>query len=153
MARRADKLAMDRSVHHRHAAHNAGMYWTIVGRPYRIDNTLINPSRADYPSFGTLVGWLAQRDGYRGPMPPYVITPAPHCDSTVYITPGQYGACLGARYDPLVLNADPNAPDFRVSTIGLPSDMTAARLGERRDLLGQLNGQTAIDAPTARDLD
>jgi len=38
------------------------MYWSIVGRPYRVDNTLINPSRGDYPSFGTLVGWLAQRE-------------------------------------------------------------------------------------------
>src|SRR5439155_20057447 len=86
MAQRADRLAIVRSVHHRHTAHNAGMYWSIVGRPYRVDNTLINPTRTDYPSFGTLVGWLAQRDGYSAALPPYVITPAPHCDSTVYIT-------------------------------------------------------------------
>ena len=72
------------------------MHWSIVGRPYRVDSTLINPSRADYPSFGTLVGWLARRDGYAGGVPPYVITPFPHCDSTVYITPGQFGGCLGA---------------------------------------------------------
>jgi hypothetical protein len=64
------------------------MYWSIVGRPYRIDSTLINPSRADYPSFGTLVGWLARRDGYTGSLPPYVITPAPHCDSTVFTALG-----------------------------------------------------------------
>ena len=31
--------------------------------------------------------WLARRDGYSGSTPPYVITPFPHCDSTVYITP------------------------------------------------------------------
>ena len=67
-----------------HSSHNAGMYWSIVGRPYRMDSTLINPSRTDYPSVGTLVGWLAQRDGYSGAVPPYVITPEPHCDSTVY---------------------------------------------------------------------
>ena len=47
--------------------------WTIVGRPYRIDNTLLNPSPTDYPCLGTLVGWLAQRDGYSGAVPPYVI--------------------------------------------------------------------------------
>src|SRR5205807_1034333 len=56
LARRADKLAIVRTLHHSHAAHNSGMYWSIVGRPYRIDSTLINPSRADHPSFGTLVG-------------------------------------------------------------------------------------------------
>ena len=61
------------------------------------------------------MGWLAQRDGYSGHVPPYVITPYPHCDSTVYLTPGQYGGCLGVRYDPFVLDADPNAKDFRLS--------------------------------------
>src|ERR671935_96066 len=112
-----------------------GLFWAIVGRPYRIDNTLINPTRTDYPSFGTLVGWLARRDGYSGALPPYVITPAPHCDSPVYVTPGQFGGCLGARYDPLVVNSDPNSPAFKVSGIGLSDGLTPERLGERRVLL------------------
>src|SRR5262249_46053016 len=64
LARQADKFSVVRTVHHSHTQHNSGMYWSIVGRPYRIDSTLINPSRADHPSIGTLVGWLAQRDGY-----------------------------------------------------------------------------------------
>ncbi|MCI0376940.1 MAG: DUF1501 domain-containing protein [Gemmataceae bacterium] len=140
LARHADKLAIVRSVQHRQTQHNTGMYWSIVGRPYRIDSTLINPSRSDYPSFGTLVGWLAQRDGYASALPPYVITPSPHCDSSAYITPGQYGSCLGARYDPLVLNADPNAPGFRVANIGLTEGVTAARMHERRGLLERLDG-------------
>jgi hypothetical protein len=116
------------------------MYWSIAGRPYRIDNTLINPSRSDYPSFGTLVGWLARQEGHPGPLPPYVITPFPHCDSFVYITPGQFGACLGARYDPFVLNTDPNAAHFRVTSLGLPGDMSPTRLADRRALLGRLGG-------------
>jgi hypothetical protein len=139
MAERADKLAIVRTVHHKHGAHNAGMYWSIVGRPYPIDNTLINPSRSDYPSFGTLVGWLAQRDEQSGLMPPYVITPAPHCDSTKYITPGQYGGCLGARYDPLVVNGDPNSPSFRVPDLGLVEGVTPERLIGRRSLLTTLD--------------
>ena len=43
LARRMNQLAVLRTVSHTHSAHNAGMYWSIVGRPYRIDNTLINP--------------------------------------------------------------------------------------------------------------
>ena len=140
LARQAHLYAVVRTVHHRQTQHNSGMYWSIVGRPYRLDSTLINPSPADYPSFGTLVGWLAQRDGYSGPLPPYVITPAPHCDSTVYITPGQFGGCLGARYDPLVLHADPNAPNFKVPNVGLAEGLTTQRLQERESLLGQLDG-------------
>jgi hypothetical protein len=140
LAARADRLAIVRTVHHQHTQHNSGMYWSIVGRPYRVDDTLINPTRTDYPSFGTLVGWLAHRDGYSGPLPPYVITPRPHCDSFVYITPGQFGGCLGARYDPFVLNSDPNAPRFRVPNLGLGRGMTAGRLAQRHTLEAELNG-------------
>jgi hypothetical protein len=144
LARQADKYSIVRTVHHSHTQHNSGMYWSIVGRPYRVDSTLINPSRADHPSFGTLVGWLAQRDGYTGPLPPYVITPAPHCDSTVYITPGQYGSCLGTQYDPLVLHADPNAPNFQVPNMGLRPDMNSERLAQRRVLLSELDDRTGF---------
>jgi hypothetical protein len=129
-----------RTVHHSHTQHNSGMYWSIVGRPYRVDDTLVHPSRTDYPSFGTLVGWLARRDGYSSGLPPYVITPAPHCDSTVYITPGQFGGCLGSAYDPLVLNADPNAPSFHVPNMTLAPDLTPARLHDRQELREQLEG-------------
>jgi hypothetical protein len=154
MAVRADKLAIVRSVHHKQSSHNAGMYWSIVGRPYRKDSTLINPSPTDYPSFGTLVGWLAQRDGYSGAVPPYVITPEPHCDSKVYITPGQYGGCLGLRYDPFVLHGDPNAADFRVRNLRMHESLTAERLGERTELLGKLGASARpVPAPTAANLE
>jgi len=139
LARQADRLAIVRSVHHTQTQHNTGMYYSIVGKPYPIDSTLINPTRRDYPSFGTLVGWLARRDGYSSPLPPYVITPFPHCDSTVYITPGQYGGCLGARYDPLVLNADPNAANFRVPNLSLADDLTPVRVTQRESLLDRLD--------------
>jgi hypothetical protein len=147
LAQRADRYAVVRTLHHRQTSHNAGMYWSIIGRPYPIDSTLIHPSRNDCPSFGTLVGWLARRDGYAGTVPPYVITPAPHCDSTVYITPGQFGGCLGARYDPFVLNSDPNVPNFQVPSIGLADDVPTGRLQERRLLLGQLDDRPPPLAP------
>lgn len=139
LAKLAHHYAIVRTVHHRQTQHNTGMYWSIVGRPYPIDSTLINPSRNDYPSFGTLIGWLARRDGYSGTLPPYVITPAPHCDSTVYITPGQYGGCLGSKFDPFVLNSDPNVPNFKVPNIGMREDVPAARFAGRRSLLGQID--------------
>jgi hypothetical protein len=140
LARQAQRYAVVRTVHHKHTQHNSGMYWSIVGRPYRIDNTLINPGRTDYPSFGTLVGWLARRNGYSGALPPYVITPRPHCDSFAYVTPGQFGSCLGAAHDPYVLNADPNAANFAPPNLGPAVGLTAERLGERRALRGRIDG-------------
>jgi hypothetical protein len=154
VAKRMHKLAVIRTVHHRHGGHNSGMHWSIVGRPYRVDSTLINPSPTDHPSFGTLVGWLAQRDGYSGSVPPYVITPSPHCDSTAYITPGQYGGCLGVRYDPFVLNSDPNAKNFRVKNLGLTEGLTKERFQERLSLLERVaHGTSAIAAQEAHEYD
>src|SRR3712207_7297665 len=37
LAQRADKYAIVRSVHHTQGSHNAGMYYSIVGRPYPVD--------------------------------------------------------------------------------------------------------------------
>jgi uncharacterized protein (DUF1501 family) len=154
LVRHTDKLAILRTLHHNHGGHNSGMYWSIVGKPYQRDDTLINPSRTDFPSFGTLVGWLAHRDGYSGALPPYVITPKPHCDSFVYITPGQFGACLGPRYDPLVLDADPNAADFKVRNIGFANGMDAQRLRTRQALLGQFDHvHTAITHSQVGEID
>lgn len=154
LAKRADKLAIVRSVHHKHSSHNGGMHWSIVGKPYTKDSTLINPSATDIPSFGTLVGWLAQRDGYAGAVPPYVITPYPHCDSTVYITPGQYGGCLGVKYDPFVVDADPNDKDFRVRNLRLADDLSSQRLSSRLDLLTQLGSrQTPVANESASQID
>jgi hypothetical protein len=154
MAKLADRYAIVRSVHHTHQGHNAAMYWSIVGRPYSIDSTLINPSRTDMPSLGTLVGWLAERDHYSGALPPYVITPAPHCDSTRYITPGQFGGCLGAKHDPFVLNADPNRSDFTVQDVNLVEGVSVKRLQARQSLLQAIDGSSLpIDTPTAREID
>jgi hypothetical protein len=154
MAKRMDKVALIRSVHHEHSSHNSGMYWTTAGRPYRIDSTLINPSRSDLSCFGTLVGWLAQRDGFSRGVPPYVITPFPHCDSKAYITPGQYGGCLGPRYDPFVLDDDPNAASFKVRNMGLDASLTTKRLDERLKLLQELSHSShEIVSPQATDLD
>ena len=139
MAKRMDKLALIRSVHHGHSSHNGGMHWATTGRPYRVDSTLINPSPTDLPGVGTLCGWLAQRDGFSKGVPPYVITPFPHCDSKVYLTPGQFGGCLGKRYDPYVLDDDPNAASFRVRNMGLDTSLTPKRFQERLSLLSDLS--------------
>lgn len=154
MAKRMDKVALIRSVHHEHSSHNAGMYWATAGRPYRIDSTLINPSRTDLPGVGTLCGWLAQRDGFSQGVPPYVITPFPHCDSKAYITPGQYGGCLGARFDPYVLDADPNAVNFKVGDLARDSSLTGERLDERLQLLHGFDGTARpVVSPQAAELD
>ena len=154
MAKRMNKVALVRSVYHGHSSHNGGMHWATVGRPYRVDSTLIHPSPTDIPGVGTLCGWLAQRDGFSKGVPPYVITPFPHCDSKVYLTPGQFGGCLGTRYDPFVLDDDPNAKDFRVKDLALDRSLTHDRLKDRLGLLNDLSKTSpVIAAPQTADID
>lgn len=154
MAKRMDKVALIRSVYHEHSGHNSGMYWSIAGRPYPVDSTLINPSRTDLPGVGTLVGWLAQRDGFTAGVPPYVITPFPHCDSKAYITPGQYGGCLGAKYDPFVLDDDPNSSTFKVRNLQLEAGMTSTRFEQRLELLQNFTAAApAIVTPQSREME
>jgi hypothetical protein len=130
------------------------MHWATVGRPYRVDSTLITPSPTDYPGVGTLCGWLAQRDGFSKGVPPYVITPFPHCDSKLYLTPGQFGGCLGNRYDPFVLDDDPNAATFRVRNMALDSSLTSSRFQERLSLLNQMSAAARpITSPQTAQLD
>jgi uncharacterized protein (DUF1501 family) len=57
----------------------------------------------------------------------------------VYLTPGQFGGCLGVRYDPFVLDADPNAANFKVRNLNLQDGMTAVRFQERMRLLGDMD--------------
>ncbi|WP_294223761.1 DUF1501 domain-containing protein [Prosthecobacter sp.] len=154
MAKRMHKLALIRSVHHGHSSHNGGMHWATVGRPYRVDSTLITPSPTDIPGVGTLCGWLAQRDGFSKGVPPYVITPFPHCDSKVYLTPGQFGGCLGNRYDPFVLDDDPNAKTFRVRNMALDSSLTPTRFQERLALLNHMSAAARpITSPQTAQID
>jgi hypothetical protein len=154
LAKHADKYAIVRSVHHTQTQHNSAMFWTIAGRPYPVDSTLIHPSRNDYPSFGTLVGWLARRSGYDGALPPYVITPGPHCDSLVYITPGQFGGMLGNQHDPFVLNGDPNAKGFKVPNLEPVQGLTVARMAKRQSLLEVVDrGLRAAETEAMRDMD
>lgn len=148
MAERMEKLAVLRTLHHTHGSHNAGMHWSIVGKPYQRDDTRITPASTDYPSFGTLIGWIAQRDGYSGAVPPYVITPFPHCDSTVFLTPGQFGGCLGVKYDPFVVDANPNDEHFKVRNLSLEQGLSSDRLQHRLDLLKQLDAsQSRLASP------
>jgi hypothetical protein len=154
MARRMDKVAVVHGIHHKHSSHNSGMYWATVGRPYRVDSTLINPERTDLPSVGTLTGWLSRRDGYSGAVPPYVITPKPHCDSSSYLTPGQFGGCLGVKHDPFVLNADPNAKDFKVQNLNLAEGMDSARFEQRLGLMNRFSSVAPpLNSPAASELD
>jgi hypothetical protein len=84
-------------------------------------------------------------------MPHHVILPGVVFNGPAK-SPGQLAGYLGAVYDPFILGADPNAPDFKVDSVGLPDDVSRERLDGRRSLLERYEAlRRRLDAADAVD--
>lgn len=53
--------------------------------------------------------------------------------------PGQDAGFLGHKYDPWLLNCDPNSPEFKIPDLAFPQEIPAVRFDARRTLLDQVN--------------
>jgi uncharacterized protein (DUF1501 family) len=97
-AKRFDKLAFLRSVHHATGDHFAAAHWVTTGR---FGATTANKTQ-QHPSVGSVV---AKVKGANAPgLPPYVGLPSAE---TVYLFPGYMGAAyLGAAYNPFDVNRE-----------------------------------------------
>jgi hypothetical protein len=97
MARRADRYALIRSVHHNEAPiHETGHQLMQTGHLFR--------GGRDYPHYGSVVSHL------RGPKsngaPPFVVLPGPIDNTGVSVSHGQTAGYLGARHEPVFLCSD-----------------------------------------------
>ena len=66
--------------------------------------------------------------------PPHVLLPRPIGRTGGNMPHGQTAGYLGKTYDPFVLNADPNAKDFKVPDLLPPDYVTAVREPRRQTL-------------------
>jgi hypothetical protein len=143
-ARLADRFKLVRTVTHDASVHTTGVYTMLTGSYHptpKVDQTRITPQ--DHPHWGAVFS-LAR--GWQDGRPPFVTLPtlfrAPPVDG---IWPGQTAGFLGPRYDPLVIEGDKQLATFQAPEVELPADMTAARLADRRELLGRLDALRRID--------
>jgi len=140
MAKRAGKLAIVRSMAHGDNRHLSGSHNALTGsiQSFRGDsNEAKSLNRADWPSYGSAVSYLRPRaDG----LPSQVTLPNPLIEG-VLVWPGQHAGFLGAKYDPFVLNDDPNGKDYKLRGLSLIDGLSISRLGERRKLLDNINRQ------------
>lgn len=138
-ARIMHKLAVVRSLHHPMRNHNSAAVEALCGRtPLRGDLELLADDANSFPCYGAVVSH--QRPGPRD-VPPHVALP--HVMYNVVKLPGQTAGYLGAAYNPFHVTGDPNAPNFRVTELDLPANLSAERLESRRSLLEALD-QRAI---------
>src|SRR5579884_3105970 len=104
MAQHADKYSLVRSVYHTATAvHDTGYQLMQSGRLFT--------GGIEHPHIGCVLGYLK---GPRGEVPAHVLLPRPIGRTGGNLPHGQNAGYLGKQYDPLVLNADPSDPKFKV---------------------------------------
>jgi hypothetical protein len=140
-----DRIAQIRTVHHKMNNHNSAGYTALTGVEPPIDDQRLRDSLDLFPAYGSVVDAVAP--GSNG-MPTFVSYPHRVQDGST--TPGQGASFLGRIHDPLFVPNDPNAPDFQLSQLSLPSDVSMQRLGDRRRLQQLINQQArALDQSAA----
>lgn len=135
-ARRADKLAVIRSLHTNDDNHDVSGYWILTGYPYGPGSARqIKPN--DWPYFGSIVKML--KPSQRMPALTSVWLPDMMRLNDNVTPAGQTAGFLGKQWEPERFIGDPGAPDYRIEGLDLSGDLTRVRLNRRRDLLGQLD--------------
>lgn len=136
IAKVCDRLTVVRSMNHRTANHNPGVYLSITGRTSIRDQVQVGASQDDWPHYGAVLSKLAPGTGS---VPDSVQVPHYAFDQ-IFRCPGQTGGFLGSAYDPLVIARDPSAADFRLSEFDLT--VSSTQLADRRRLLESIDKQT-----------
>ena len=143
LSQQMDKVAIVRSLSHNDPAHLSSGHATVTGQPAPVLNSdATPPSDRDSPHIGSLVSRV--RPNQEG-LPSFVTLPwkAFHPAAPGGEAPGQHGGWLGKEHDGMLLKGDPNAPDWKPSTLSLPAEIPLERLQSRYELLKSLDRQRA----------
>jgi hypothetical protein len=141
----ADRFSLVRSVYHTATAvHDTGHQMMQTGRLFT--------GGIEHPHAGCVLTYLK---GQRGEVPGHVLLPRPIGRTGGNMPHGQSAGYLGKQHDPFVLNADPNAPDFKVPDLLPPEYVSAVRASRRQRLRQAVEGEVAAfeKQPQARQID
>jgi uncharacterized protein (DUF1501 family) len=145
MAKHADKFSLIRSVYHTATAvHDTGHQMMQTGRLFT--------GGIEHPHAGCVLSYIK---GQRGEVPAHVLMPKPIGRTGGNLPHGQNAGYLGKQFDPLILNADPNDPKFRVPDLLPPEYLSAIRAERRQKLRDAVDGAIASfeKSPQAKQLD
>lgn len=138
-----DRLAVIRSLHHTDPAHLSSAHATLTGHwAPTINSDAAPPSDRDSPQLGAMMSRLRESpaDVPAAVSLPWIVS---HPAAPGGRAPGQNAGWLGKRFDPLVLEGNPNQPDWTVSELALLDGISVERLEHRRALLNLVDGQCA----------
>jgi hypothetical protein len=139
MAKVMDKVTLVRTVHHNMKNHNSAAYHALTGFAPQVDDIRLKDSIELAPAYGSVVDHVAPSSST---LPSFVALPTVLHDGSV--TPGQHASFLGKRHDPLLINSDPNASDFKLPELSLPANLSTDRLQNRRAMQRLVNEQSRL---------
>jgi uncharacterized protein (DUF1501 family) len=137
LAQRNDRYSIIRTCAQSSTHHQSAAYEALTGYAPTRDAVALTATPSDHPNLGSVVARFASpplRKGGQGGSPRFVQLPQLATD-VGNLTPGQFAGFLGRQFDPLAVLSDPSTPDFNVTELSLPADMTASRLEDRESLL------------------
>src|SRR5437588_6484033 len=135
----ADKLTVIRCLQHTMKNHNSAGYYSLTGVAPPSDDQRLRDSLDLFPALGSIVDKFAPA---KTGVPTFVAYP--HVIRDGSITPGQHASFLGKTHNPFLFTRDPNAADFRLPELSLPSSISPGRMESRKGVLKIIHGQTDL---------
>ncbi len=140
LANHADKFSLIRTLNHKAAGvHDTGHQMMQTGRLFQ--------NGLEQPHAGCVLSYLK---GSQNGLPPHVMMPRPIGNTGGNMPHGQTAGFLGKSYDPFILNAEPDKPDFKVPDL-LPPDYLGAVRVERRRALRVIVDESIKELETSSD--
>lgn len=139
LAQRTDKLAIIRSMTHDNVDHTPSTHFLLTGQA----PPPVSDLSRDWPSIGSV---LSKLNHGQPPMPPFVsMRPTVPGDVPRFVeqSHGQFSGWLSPTFNPLVIDADPAAKDYRVGDFAPIEGVDASRLARRRAVLQAVEKEAA----------
>ncbi len=145
-----EEIAVLRAMSTDDNAHSSSGYWMLTGYPHAPKNRE-NAKPGAPNNWPCLAAMTRHLMGDRGSLPASIRLPEEIWNTGRLVWPGQDAGFLSAAADPWLLTCDPNSPDFQAPDIGLPDDVSTARMAGRRRLLDVVN-RSLDDVERGRDI-
>lgn len=138
-AQLTNHIAVLRAMQTNDNAHSSSGYYMTTGTPHQpmgVENAKTGAPN-NWPALGGLVRRL-----WRGScvLPAAMTLPEQSANDGNLTWPGQDAGFLGRSADPWLLHCAPEASDFQVPGLSLPTEIPTLRFDQRRSLLDQVNG-------------
>ncbi|HAA87482.1 MAG TPA: hypothetical protein DCE22_04445, partial [Verrucomicrobiales bacterium] len=152
LAKHSEKLAIVRSIHHRHGGHQQGMYISLTG--HDPEGGLKAKKRNNWPS---LTSMISKFNEPLAGTPRAIKLPYNMYDNGTLMA-GDYGGWLGSAYDPVILKTPAGEPFQGVTrytdkALNLKLNVKKNRIRERSSLLNELDSQLGSKNGTGTEYD